>query len=214
MLCLSSEKAVPLEQQYSNNWITWDNSPCEGCGEATSQGEKALDHWTLGNLITSLLNAKGQKRQLCRILNATKNKNNVLLHCGKKTRNLLYTAYGSLPQSMKQEEFKQVAQLCETETGSLRKLKPTWFLNRQRQFFKTTWLRMTVKAKTVYQKLINRKENLKMSGTILGIHSSCAVTLPLFFSVSQQHYKFSGCTEMRNPIKLQAQSFPFQMRPG
>lgn len=84
LLRLPSEKEVPLQQQYSNNWITWDNSSCEGCGEATSQDERALDHWTLGNLITSLLNAKGQKRQLCRILNATKNKNNVLLHWGKK----------------------------------------------------------------------------------------------------------------------------------
>lgn len=91
LLRLPSEKAVPLQQQYSNNWITWDNSSCEGCGEATSQDERALDHWTLGNLITSLLNAKGQKRQLCRILNATKNKNNVLLHWGKKKNETSYT---------------------------------------------------------------------------------------------------------------------------
>lgn len=117
-------------QQSSSNWITWDNRTCEGCGEATSQDEKALDHWTLGNLITSLLNAKGQKRQLCRILNATKNKNNVLLHCGKKMKPLTHSLQ-FFPSIHKTREFKQVAQLSKKEIGVLGKLKPTWFLSGQ-----------------------------------------------------------------------------------
>ena len=169
LLRLPSEKAVPLEQQYSNNWITWDNSSCEGCGEATSQDERALDHWTLGNLITSLLNAKGQKRQLCRILNATKNKNNVLLHWGKKKkRNLLHIAYGSFPQSTWQEEFKQVAQLCKTERGILRKLKPTWFLNR-RQHFLTDVVKTDRQGKNCLPKTNQQEGKLENAGHLFRV---------------------------------------------
>lgn len=48
-------------------------------------------------------------------------------------------------------------------------------------------LRMTVKAKTVYQKLIKRKENLKMLSTYFGYLLVLGCSPPLFSSVSQQH---------------------------
>lgn len=60
-------------------------------------------------------------------------------------------------------------------------------------------LRLTVKAKTVYQKLINRKESLKMLGTYFRYLFVLSCSPPLFSSESQQHDLPFWGTEKQEP---------------
>ena len=53
-------------------------------------------------------------------------------------------------------------------------------------------LRLTVKAKTVYQKLINRKESLKMQGTYFGYLFVLGCSPPVFFRVTAARPAFLG----------------------
>lgn len=139
MTVFRCRKEVTEQWKYRDIWVwlvtlgwhwqqgLWThNTAVTGLGDVgTGEGRACVGRQLAGRRsltiepcrITSLLNAKGQESQLCGIVNATKTKNNVLVHCEKKTtRNLLYTATSYTPRvrcspSLRRQELKQVGYL-------------------------------------------------------------------------------------------------------